>query len=312
MKFVMVGNFDVDYTSETHHANTLEQLGHSVVRLREAKTPAERIYQLATESDGLIWIHTHSWHTQGAAEVLQRLKAKGIPTLTYHLDLWLGLARQKDLDNDPFYKHIGWFFTVDKLMADWFNENTEVKGRYLMAGVYEPECYIDNSTGNRRKVIFVGSKGYHPEWPYRAKLIEYLEACYYGNFTHVGGDGTMATTRGAALNKLYARTKVTVGDSLNIGFKYPYYSSDRFFESMGRGAFLIYPKIKGFAEDFIDKQHVVYYEHGNLADLREKIDYYLEHDEEREQIRWAGHLLVKEKHTYTNRWQTILKEVFNV
>ena len=68
-------------------------------------------------------------------EVLKRLKFRGIPTITYHLDLWFGLKRQKDLETDEFYKNIGHFFATDKLMCDWFNENTNVKGHFLPAGV---------------------------------------------------------------------------------------------------------------------------------------------------------------------------------
>lgn len=30
----------------------------------------------------------------------------------------------------------------DKLMADWFNKNTDVKGHYLPAGVYDGECQM--------------------------------------------------------------------------------------------------------------------------------------------------------------------------
>jgi spore maturation protein CgeB len=51
------------------------------------------------------------------------------------------------------------------------------------------------------------------------------------------------------------------------------------------------------------------YEHGNLKDLEEKINYYLENDEERELIRFAGHEKTKKEHTYVHRWTAILKEL---
>ena len=105
------------------------------------------------------------------------LKEKNIPTMTYHLDLWFGLERQTDLNRDNFYKTIGHFFTVDKLMADWFNENTDVKGHFLPAGVYDQECYVhdDYDFDNfENDVIFVGSKRYHHEYQYRPQLIDFL------------------------------------------------------------------------------------------------------------------------------------------
>ena len=315
-KIAFLGNFQVDYSSETHHVKSLESLGHTVVKLQERQATAQEIYREASKCDLFIWVHTHGWKTPGNTGmdvVLAKLNRHGIPTMTYHLDLWFGLRRQQDLQKDNFYKTIGHFFTVDKLMADWFNENTDVKGHFIPAGVYDKECYIHKDYDPNRfdhDVIFVGSKGYHPEYPYRPQLIDYLRETYGKRFLHVGGDGDTGTVRGDKLNKIYARSKVAIGDSLNIGFNYPYYTSDRMFESTGRGGFTIYPAIKGL-EDLFEPTELVLYEHGNLEDLKTKIDYYLSHDTEREQIRMLGHKKTKNHHTYVNRWTTILKE-FNL
>jgi len=244
-------------------------------------------------------------------DVLKQLKEAKIPTMTYHLDLWFGLDRQVDLEKDNFYKTIGHFFATDKLMTDWFNENTKVKGHFLPAGVYDKECYIHAEYNIRRfdhDVIFVGSRRYHHEHPYRPQLIDHLRQTYGKRFLHVGGDGDTGTVRGDDLNRIYARSKIAVGDSLNIGFNYPYYSSDRLFESTGRGGFTIYPAIKGL-EEYFTPEEIVFYEHGNLDDLTKKIDYYLDNNEEREKIRIAGHKRTKKDHTYVNRWAQILKKL---
>ena len=308
-----LGNFKVDYSSESHHTKTLEKLGYKVVKLQEGISKSEDIYKVAQETDLFIWVHTHGWKTPGRMpmdQVLIKLKDLGVPTMTYHLDLWFGLKRQNDLSNDNFYRTIGHFFTVDKLMADWFNENTEVKGHFILAGVYEDECYL-HEVYNReydKDIIFVGSKGYHPEYPYRPILIDFLKKTYGDRFTHVGGDGDTGTIRGDELNKIYAKSKIAIGDSLNLNFNYPYYSSDRLFESTGRGGFTIFPKIEGLEETFSDDE-IVWYEHGNLKDLKNKIDYYLEHEDEREAIRIAGHNRTKRDHTYKQRWEQILGEL---
>ena len=311
---VFLGNFEVSYSSENHHVKSLESLGHTVVKLQERKAKSQVILDQALNSDLFVWVHTHGWETSGTItmdNVLTKLKQSNIPTISYHLDLWLGLDRQKDLENDNFYKTIGHFFTVDKLMADWFNENTEVKGHFIPAGVYDKECYIhkDYDPNNfKYDVIFVGSKRYHHEHKYRPDLIDFLRQTYGNRFLHVGGDGDTGTVREDALNKIYAQSKVAVGDSLNIGFNYPYYTSDRMFESTGRGGFTIYPRITGLEDLFTDEE-IVLYEHGNLKDLKEKIDYYLEHDKERESIRIAGNKRTKADHTYVNRWSTILNKL---
>lgn len=312
MKIAFVGNFSVDYCSEVHHAKSLESLGHEVIRLQEGKVNADAVVEQATLSDILVWVHTHGWRTpDGSAysyeRILPTLKERGIPTLTYHLDLWFGLARQKDLETDPFYKDIQHFFTVDKLMADWFNDNTDVKGHYLQAGVFDQECYIDPYPPIN-DVIFVGSKGYHPEWPYRPQLLDWLKSNYAHTFKHFGGDG-LGVVRGAALNQLYAASKVTVGDTLCIGFNYPYYWSDRVYESLGRGAFMIHPYIEGMEEHFTDGEHLIFYEYGDFKHLKYLIDYYLDNDLERERIRKQGHEHVKNNHTYKHRWEHILEVI---
>jgi hypothetical protein len=314
-KIVFLGNFQVSYSSENHHAKSLEALGHEVIKLQEGKARSNLVLSEALNSDLFIWVHTHGWRTFGTItmqNVLKELKRRKIKTMTYHLDLWFGLQRQDDLEKDPIYKHIEHFFTVDKLMADWFNEHTEVKGHFLAAGVYGEECFISEKYDGKtfdHDIIFVGSKGYHPEYPYRPQLIEFLRNTYGSRFLHVGGDGDTGTIRGHELNAIYAKSKIAIGDTLNLNFNYPYYSSDRLFESTGRGGFTIYPRIEGITDWFKDGKEIVYYEHGNLEDLKTKIDYYLKHDEERESIRLAGHKRAKEEHTYIERWKTILGEL---
>jgi Glycosyl transferases group 1 len=309
-KIAFLGNFRVDYTSETHHVKTLESLGHEVVRLQESEEQSEQILKIASRCDLFVWVHTHGWDTPGhmsMESVLDELDKLNIPTMTYHLDLWFGLKRQKDLESFPVYKKIGHFFTVDSKMADWFNNETSVKGHYIPAGVYDRECYLDKLP-MQRDVIFVGSKQYHPEWPYRVKLINWLEDNYHRRFVHYGAGG-FPSIRGDALNTVYASSKIVVGDTLCINFEYPDYWSDRIYETLGRGGFLIHPYISGLEREFEDKKNIVFYEYGNFEQLKELIDYYLTHDEEREAIRLAGHNLVKEKYTYKNRWQQILGEL---
>lgn len=79
---------------------------------------------------------------------------------------------------------------------------------------------------------------------------------------------------------------------------------------MGRGGFLVYPKIEGFAPEYVDREHVAYYKHGDFDSLKEVIDLYLENEEGRERIRNAGFVLTRMKNTYRNRWQSIIDTVF--
>lgn len=311
MKITFLGNFHVDFTTETHHKRTLESMGHTVIALQEGETPSHVVLDWALNSDLFVWVHTHGWETPGTLhmfDVLDNLKNNNVPTMTYHLDLWFGLQRQKDLEQDPFYKHIGHFFTVDRLMADWFNDNTEVKGHYLRAGVFEDECYkVEPSQQPMNDVIFVGSKGYHPEWTWRPQLLNWLQETYGERFQHFGGDG-LGVVRGHELNQLYANTKVVVGDSLVLGFDYPDYWSDRVYETMGRGGFLLMPQIKGLETEFTPDE-LATFKFGDFEDLKKKIDFYIRNDGYREAMRKNGFLKVKNHYTYTDRWKAIFKEL---
>lgn len=312
---VFLGNFGVSFSSESHHAASLTALGHRVNTLQEGVVSSEEVLLKASEAEIFIWVHTHGWQTPGEltmTDVLKRLKVLGVPSVTYHLDLWYGLERQRDLETDDFYKHIEYFFTVDKNMADWFNANTEVKGHYLQAGVFHEEAYLAAPRFGvpTKDIIFVGSKGYHPEWPYRPRLIDWLHDTYGSQFEHFGGDG-LGVVRGDPLNQLYADTKIVVGDSLCLNYDYPYYWSDRVYETIGRGGFIIHPYISGMGEHFEDGKHLKFYTYNDWAQLKGLIDYYLEHDDEREAIRRQGQAHVKANHTYLNRWQHILEVVQN-
>lgn len=312
MKIVFVGNFNVDYTSETHHTKSIEALGHQVIRLQEGVATGEQIENEASRSDLLIIVHTHGWSTPGRPidVVMQNLKGR-VKIITYHLDLWMGIQRQKDLETDPFYKLLDYFFCTDRLMAEWLNRNTGVKGVYIPAGIFHEEAYLHkdyspNSFDN--EIIFVGSRGYHKEWPYRAELIDWLKSTYGNRFKHYGNDG-LGVVRGHELNRLYARSKIAIGDTLCIGFNYPYYFSDRLFESTGRGAFTIFPYILGIDGYFKNEQEIVTYKFGDFNDLHTKIDNYLFDDSSREAIRLKGHARAKNEYTYVKRWEEILSYI---
>lgn len=281
-------------------------MGHQVTCLQETSASAGEIGRAAREADLFVWVHTHSWHTPGAERAIAAAAAhRKIPVITYHLDLWKGLHREKDIHTDPYWKVLTHFFTVDKLMADWLNENTKTKGYYLTAGVFEPECYMAQPSQNF-DVIFVGSKRYHSEWPYRGQLIEWLQQTYGSNFRLYGQDG-LGVVRGDVLNDLYASAKVVVGDTLCLNFDYPYYWSDRIPETLGRGGFLIHPKIRGLEDQYEDGKHLVLYDYGDFDQLNKLIDHYRANNEQREAIRRAGHEHVKKNQTYTQKWQYILE-----
>jgi hypothetical protein len=309
MRIAFIGNFSVPYTTENHHLWTYRKLGHKVITFQEDKTNTKEIIENLFDVDLLVHTHTHGWNIANIEQVYKICKEKGIPTVGYHLDLWKGIKREFDLKNDPYW-NIEYFFTVDPSFIPDL-ESRGIKAYFLPAGVVENECYL--AEPNREKyphdVIFVGSKNYHPEWSYRPKLIEWLHKTYGSRFGHYGGDG-LGVKRGKDLNELYASAKVVVGDTLCKGFEYPGYSSDRYWESLGRGAFLIYPRIKEMPTCCIEGEDVKYYDYNNFTQLKSLIDYYIDNETERKRIQLSGHAKIKRYETYTQRLQQLLKVVF--
>lgn len=313
MDIVFLGNHSVDYSSESHHAATLEAMGHTVYRIQEGKESLDGLRAM----DLFIWVHTHGVKVPGIEKHLAYLRKMGTPAITYHLDLWLGLRRQSEMVGP--YWDLDHFFTADPQMATWINEREtphshlhKMQGHYLPAAVFGPECIVGEYLDPHpyaNNVIFVGQRNYHPEWPYRRQLVDWLADTYGTRFTRIAGDCPSGTVRGGALNHLYQTSKVVVGDSLCPGFTYRGYWSDRVYETLGRGGFLIHPRVPGMDEVFDDGEHLVFYEYGDFYALQKAIDHCLIADQGREAIRQQGQRYVAAKHTYRQRWQTILDTV---
>lgn len=318
MKIAYIGNFEPRHSTETHVRLSLEALGHEVLRIQENQTNMAQLELVLPGAD--LVLYTRTWGLPGKPmlDLWARLKALGIPTVSYHLDLYRGLARTDLYErlaplgitspaDDPFWRteHC---FTVDgdPESARWFAEQG-INHHWMRAGVYHAECYRV-AAPERYPVLFVGSYGYHPEWAYRPQLVDWLGATYGNRFTLLPGNGNPAV-RNHDLNEAYGASRVVVGDSLVPGFTHRKYWSDRVYETLGRGGFLIHPWIDGMELEFVDGEHLVFYEFGDFAGLKERVDYYLQAHEERERIRAAGHEFVKQNCTYMHRMAAILETV---
>lgn len=309
MKIAFLGNFNVPFTSENHYKEELESLGHEVVALQEPFTNALDIAEACIGVGMFLWIHTHNCDTPNIEKTIKIVKAMGVPVVAYHLDLYMGLKRWHEYRQHPYMQQLDYFFTVDKKMANWLCENTPTKGVYLPAGVVTSQVYnAEPQADMQADVTFIGAKQYHAEWPYRPQLINWLQTNYKDKFVLWGRDGR-GQVRQEDMNKAYASAKIAIGDTLCPDFNYPYYLSDRIFNMTGCGVFTIHPHIQGIEELFEIDKEIVTYPYGRFDKLKEKIDYYLEHPEEREAIAKAGQARTLREHTYKHRMQTIIDEV---
>jgi len=295
-----LGNFGPSFSTESHLSRTLESMGHKVLRLQEDKASLSQVVDAANIGDLFMWTRTPGFIKFNGYQMLEQIK---VPSFSYHLDLYVGIQRHGNLDTDPFWRTDYVFSADGDSAAQKVFEEKGINHIWMMPGVVKDECYIADVPVDK-DIAFVGSwNGYHPDWPYRVQLVKWLKSTFGNKFTAYPPLG-QPSIREDALNRLYASTKIIVGDAFCPGFNKPNYFSDRLFETTGRGGFLIHPRIEGIP--LKDKEHIVMYDYKDFEGLKKTIDYYLEHDEEREAIRRAGFEEVKANHNYHVRMQAIL------
>lgn len=315
MNVLYRGNFQPDlpddvtpWSTETHVAASLEAEGHTVIRCQEDRVDWSDTVAMAEDADVLWWTSTygmaHKWDQDVAHEAVDKLKGM-LPTVAHHLDRFWGLDREGQVETEP------WFRLHLVCTADGDNDD-----RWQQAGVnhvwVRPAVYhaeVGRGTPRSRfrsEVAFVGNwrGGYHREWPFRRELVHHLRTRWRGR---VGlwpkpGEGAV---RGQALNDLYASVDVVVGDSC-FADRAEKYMSDRLFETVGRGGLLLFPGIEAAADELEDREHVVYYQPGNLDHLDALIGHYLDAPDEREAIVEAGVERVRAACTYRHRVREIV------
>lgn len=306
MVIAYIGNFHQPWTTETYIFNTLTDMGHQVIKIQEDEI-AGRIpgYNV----DLLLW--TRKWPGRVRRADLEWYKSRGIPTVSYHLDYYVGLPRESNLDTDLFWRtdHV---FQIDGDPAHM--EVFKRKGinvHYLPAGVYKKDCIKAQPIEGVPEIIFVGGAENYPAtvWPYRMELINFLRGTYGSKFKRYPTNGVRVW--GSDLNALYASAKIVIGDSICLGFNQERAWSDRIYETTGRGGFIIHPYIKGLEDNFT-KGELVTYRYGDFEELKGLIGFYLDPANAiiREKLQDSGRARTKRDHTYNNRMQEILDVVF--
>lgn len=296
------------FNTENHIALTLEKLGHTVDFIQEDEIEPGTLAGRVAPNALFLW--TRTWQGDQARvhqSDLDAIRELGIPSVSFHLDKYTGIARNGGIGVDVFWKTDHVFSPEGSTQSQAIFKSHGINQRYLPPGVFEDECYIAEPVDHfKHDVVFVGggSAYSHPEWPYRAKLVGWLQATYGDRFGKYGYPER--TIRGSELNQLYASSKIVIGDSLCKDFFDSYYFSDRCFEVTGRGGMLINPYIPGMTDHFVDRKEIVLYSFGNFDQLKTMIDYYLEHEDERRAIQLAGHERTKRDNTYTNRMRDML------
>jgi len=299
-KIAFFGIFERPFDTEVYIANSLKLLGHTVETFDMVNVSIPEIERILKE-DFDFYLFSKGWFKRNDIAV-QKVKESGKLTVGWFFDLTINTTRQERM-----LGHLAYLsdivFTTDGGKEKEFKK-LNINHKLLRQGIYEPEAYMSEFTGYKEEVVFLGTSCHdvYFSWNFRAKLLKWLKETYKEKFNWYGAkDGI----RNDDLNRLCANTKVFVGDSVYS----PHYWSNRLYEIIGRGGFLIFPNIPGIEKEFTPYEHFVPYNQGDLAGLKEKIDHYLENTEEREKIRKAGFEHCKKHHTYKIRCAELIKVV---
>jgi len=302
MRILYFGSFDQPYDSEVYVSNTLESLGYEVNRQSTSKVNASKMKVLLQDKYDFILL-SKGWFID-QDDCVRLLKESPILKVGWFWDLCWDTPREWLLEKHHLFK-ADIVFTSDGGKRDWAKYG--IKHETLRQGIYEPEAV----RGEIRKdyeldVVFVGTLVHDSAfgWKHRSELVNFLKRNYGDRFKLFGVDDGV---RNKQLNDLYASAKVVVGDSVYA----PEYWSNRLYETLGRNGFLIFPTVEGIEKEFTPYKHFIPYNYYDFEGLAEKIDYYLDHDSERDKIKEAGFEHCKQYHTYTIRCQQLIDYIKN-
>lgn len=314
-RVVYAGNFAVPWTTENEVASCFEALGWTVERVQEdeaARWPG-RLLGAVDGADLVLYTRTWGMPEGPTLALWEHCASVGIPTATLHLDLFYGLGSPKGRlpryempARDPMFRTAHVFTPDGDHDEEWKRDG--VNHHWLPPAIGCDSCW-DGERDERWAdidVAFVGSRGYHPEWAHRPRLIDELQRRFGSRFAHVSGETLGQALRGPALHDLYATVPLVVGDSAWTAVTPPTtkYISDRWYETTGRGGLPIWPRIDFLEDDFGEYP---WWEPWDDFDAMEtSIRWWLGHPEacRLEQQRLTK--ITRERHTWSQRIETML------
>jgi len=244
-------------------------------------------------------------------ETLKILKSQGTKPVLWTVDAPRDF--RPILEAAAFYDHIfcGGTEAQELLARDGFQKT------HWLPFACDPDTHKPAEISPEEKaewgseVAFVGSF-----YPNRAQILEKIT-----DFDlKVWGPGWKTLPRGSALKKRTTAQKLKPGEwikilsssKINLAIHFQdgktpcYQASPRVYETLACRSFLLVDEQKDVKSLFQDGKHLAFFK--DSEDLREKIDYYLNHADERKEMAAQGYEEVIRKHTYMNR----IEKMFSV
>lgn len=204
-----------------------------------------------------------------------------------------------------YFDHVGIVTTSvkeswDAAHIDWF---------YWQIGYEEVPEHLSLKGVPKHDVVFLAN-GYSKHRLELARMLRNLggiDVGLYGSWPdYVGANGNTLYDFEAGA-KLYRAAKIAIGDSQwpnATGFV-----SNRLFQSMSAGAFLLHQYFDGMEEllGLRDGEHLVVWR--STRDLKDKIEYYLKDENARKRIATQGKRFVETNHSFQRRVDELLKKI---
>lgn len=90
LKIAYIGNFSPNSVGEPEIANSLEELGHKVIRINEFSISLKEVENIAKESDLLLFAKFRVGEPSGRLELIKRF-----PSVCWIFDLFAGLTNDE-------------------------------------------------------------------------------------------------------------------------------------------------------------------------------------------------------------------------
>jgi len=299
--------FILGYTHTTHQnglllARAFAEEGHTV-NICSLTTPHQGIVSSARRFDPDFVFQT------GGREVSNKHLLE-LKRLGYKLILWYPDAYGPNFQPDvEFFKQVKNKFNlilsaVKGLVPqlEGYADSVAWGPQYYDQTYYKPTI---NSKYEIYNICFIGNnnKGVSPDRDiYIPKLYEKYKIKVVGR----GFDAPSVYVETSEIANIYKNSKIALNFITKLN-PCDLQMSDRIYKALGCGCFCLTQPILGLNQLFQNGKHLVVFD--GYEDLCEKIDYYLEHEDEREKVALEGQREVFSKHTINVRVCEYLKEI---
>ena len=209
------------------------------------------------------------------------------PTAIYLIDVHIRIDLREMLV--PFFDYI---FIAQLDYVDHFRRLGNPQTFWLPLAC-DPEIHGPRQFGKKWDIGFVGQV----HSPNRARYLQLLADKFKINDYHKYYPKEQ-------IADVYSQSRIVFNNAINGDLNM------RVFEGLASGSLLVTECIpNGQSDLFKHEEHLV--EYSNDDELLKVVNYYLEHDTERERIAHAGHKLVIAKHTYSQRCHFIIDTIFS-